>query len=261
MKLVASIATKFEVAPGGHLIHALWVSSRYGQYCPVSLATEILGERWTLLIVSSLLDGVTRFGDLQRALPRISPSVLSGRLQTLEDAGIVRKRAGRNGPTYGVTEAGEELRPIVMGLGTWGQRWARDLEADDLDPLYLAWSMHLRMNVEALPPGRTVIEFEFTGSPSGFSRFWIVSNDGRIDLCVQHPGHETDLRVQAEIRRFVDAWRGFRSLPAEIRAGRIRLEGPPRLRRAFPEWLLLSALSQVERKRPGRERSLLRRRA
>jgi hypothetical protein len=127
--------------------------------------------------------------------------------------------------------------------------------------MFLAWSMHLRMNVEALPPGRTVIEFEFTGSTSGFSRFWIVSNDGRVDLCVQHPGYEPDLRVRSEIRRFVDTWRGFRSLRSEIRSGRIRLDGPPALKRAFPKWLLLSSLADVERERTGRERTLARRRA
>lgn len=239
------------------------MASRYGQYCPVSLAVEILGERWTLLIVSSLLDGVTRFSDLQRGLPRISPSVLSARLKGLEEAGIVRKHLARDGksPSYRLTEAGHELRPIVMGLGAWGQRWARDLETDDLDPLFLAWSMHLRMNVDALPPGRTVIEFEFTGSPSGFSRFWIVSNDGRVDVCVQHPGYEADLRVQSDIQRFVDAWRGFRSLRSEIGGGRIRLKGPPALKRAFPKWLLLSSLADVERERAGRERNLTRRRA
>ncbi len=230
--------------------------SRYGQYCPVALATELLGERWTLLIVSALLDGVSRFNDLQRALPKISPSTLSGRLKSLEEAAVVR-REGRD--VYGLTEAGRDLQPIVMGLGAWGQRWARDLEYDDLDPLFLAWSMHLRMNTEVLPPGRTVLEFEFSGSPTGFSRFWILSDDGRIDLCVKHPGHEPDLRVRADLRRFVDAWRGFRSLRSEIAAGHIRLQGAPEFKRAFPDWLLLSVLSGEERRRPGRERTAQRR--
>lgn len=234
--------------------------SGYGTYCPIALATEILGERWTILVVLTLVDGITRFNEMLRALPRISPSVLSQRLRSLEDAGvIVKKRARGGGHEYHLTEAGRELEPIILELGAWGQRWARDLELDDLDPLSLAWSIHLRVNPDAMPPGRTVVEFEFTGVPEECRRFWIMTRDGVVEMCVKHPGFDVDLRVLSDLRRFVEAWRGFRSLRAELAAGRIRLEGPRALQRAFPNWLLLSALAHVERKRPGRERALSRR--
>jgi DNA-binding HxlR family transcriptional regulator len=240
------------------------VTSRYGQYCPLSLATELLGERWTILVVMQVAEGVHRFSDLQRALPRISPSTLSSRLRSLEEAELIERRSGGDGDgvEYHVTRGGKALEPILGDLAMWGQRWARDLEPDDLDPEFLAWSLHKRLDTDVLPPGRTVVEFEFTGVPRGLCRrFWILVEDERVEVCIQHPGHETDLRVCSDLQRFVDAWRGFRPLDAELAAGRIRLEGPRELCRAFPRLLLLSIAAPTPRERPGREREVSRRRA
>lgn len=230
----------------------------YGQYCPLALATELLCRRWTILVVSRLVDGCKRFSDIHRGVPKISPSLLSTRLSELEHAGIVQRRkvAGRRHCRYEITEAGRELGPIIDMMAIWGQHWARDMEVDDLDPAFLAWSMHLRMDATALPPGRTVIEFRFSGTPADLRRFWILSNDGEIDMCLKDPGYETDLLVRADLRRFTEAWRGFRDLRNEIRQSRIKLSGPPRLVRAFPDWLQLSALAPYERRRSGREARL-----
>lgn len=230
----------------------------YGQYCPLALAVELLGERWTLLVVSRLIDGCRRFNEIHRGVPRISATLLSQRLAQLEHAGLCERRplpSGR-GHEYLLTEAGRELEPIIMDLAVWGQRWSRDMVTDDLDPAFLAWSMHTRLNAEALPPGRTVVEFVFAGAPSGLKRFWLVSTDGKVEMCLKHPGFEVDLLVTAEIRRFVEAWRGFRSLRDEIAAGQIRLEGSAAARRAFPDWLCLSALAPFPRLRGGAEQAL-----
>lgn len=230
----------------------------YGQYCPLALATELLCRRWTVLVVSRLLDGCTTFNEIHRGVPRISPSLLSQRLAELADAGIVKRRkCGRhNGHVYELTDAGRDLNDIVDRLAVWGQHWARDMEMDDLDPGFLAWSMHLRLNTEAMPPGHTVLQFEFTGAPADCRRFWLVVTDGAVDMCLKHPGFETDLLVEADLRTFVEAWRGFRDLESEIRAGRIRLTGPRELKRGLPKWLLLSSLSPYPRQRAGRERRL-----
>ena len=237
------------------------MASRYGQYCPVALATEILGERWTILILLALMDGVERFNDLQRALPRISATTLSQRLRSLETAGLLHKKKAPSGHghEYTLTEAGQELEGVVMGMGHWGQRWARDMNLDDMDPRHLAWSMHLRMNLEAMPAGRTVLQFEFTGAPDDWRRFWIVNTDGKIEMCIEHPGFDIDLTIKSDLRRFVEAWRGIRPLKAELAAGRITLAGPKKLQRAFPNWILLSALAHVGRERSGRERTIAKR--
>jgi DNA-binding HxlR family transcriptional regulator len=230
----------------------------YGQYCPLALAVEVLGERWTILVVSRLLDGCRRFNAIHRGVPRISATLLAQRLAQLEHAGIVERRPAPEGRghEYLLTEAGRELQPIVMDLAVWGQRWARDMVTDDLDPGFLAWSMHQRLNTDAMPPGRTVIEFEFTGTPSDLRRYWLVNTDGVVEMCLKHPGFEVDLQVMSDLRRFVEAWRGLRSLRQEIGAGAIQLVGPSSLKRAFPDWLRLSALASYPRCRSGAERAL-----
>ena len=232
----------------------------YGQYCPLSLAAELLCERWTLLVISRLIDGCAQFNEIHRGVPRISPSLLSQRLAALERAGlVVREPAAKGKPRrYAVTAAGRELEPIIMHVAVWGQRWSRDMTHDDLDPGFLVWSMHRRIDTDRMPPGRTVIELEFTGAAKDCRRFWLVHEDGKVDMCVKHPGFEVDLRVLSDIRVFAEAWRGIRNLRAEIAARRIRVSGPARLCRQFPGWLRLSELASFPRKRPGRESRLAR---
>ena len=226
----------------------------YGQYCPLALAAEVLCERWTMLVISRVIDGCTRFNEIHRGVPKISATLLSQRLAQLEHAGLIVRRpleTGR-GHAYELTDAGRELDPIIMSLAKWGQRWARDMEHEDLDPAFLAWSMHTRLNVEAMPKGRTVLEFAFSGTHKGFSRFWLVVEDGKVDMCLKYPGYDSDVVVTAEIRRFVEAWRGIRNLRAEIAAGRIVVEGAEAQCKALPDWLMLSELAVFPRQR-GRE--------
>ena len=236
------------------------VSQSYGQYCPLALAVELVGQRWSLLVISRLIDGCTRFNEIHRGVPRISPSLLSKRLGELDRAGLVETRRARRGRgrEYFLTQAGRELEPLIDALAVWGQRWARDMTPDDLDPAFLVWSMHLRMNTAAMPAGRTVLEFELTGGAEGRERFWLVHQDGEVEMCLEDPGHDVDLLVRSDLLVFVEAWRGMRDLRGEIRARRIRLLGPPELQRRFPDWLLLSALAPYQRQRPGRERRLSR---
>ncbi|MCB1845542.1 MAG: helix-turn-helix transcriptional regulator, partial [Halioglobus sp.] len=167
----------------------------YGQYCPLALATELLCRRWTLLVVSRLLDGCTTFNEIHRGIPRISPSLLSQRLGELEHAGIVihNRQRTSGSPAYLLTDAGRDLDGIVTQLAVWGQHWARDMEVDDLDPGFLAWSMHTRIDTTALPPDRTVLQFEFSGSPSDCRRFWLVIESSKVDMCLKNPGFDTDL--------------------------------------------------------------------
>ena len=236
------------------------MSSSYGQYCPLALATEVLCQRWTILVISRLLDGCTRFNSIHRGLPKMSPSLLSQRLAELESAGIVQRRQSVDHAGYGyfLTQSGWDLEDIVMRLAVWGQNWGREMSNDDLDPAFLAWSMHLRMDVDAMPDGTLVIEFCFSGIPEYGKAFWLLKEGQRIDMCLKDPGLEVDLVVNGDLRVFIEAWRGFRDLRQEIRCGSIVLNGPDSLCRSFPDWLLLSSLSPYERKRKGRERTLSR---
>jgi DNA-binding HxlR family transcriptional regulator len=225
----------------------------YGQFCPVALASEVLAERWTLLVVRELLAGARRFNQIRRGVPRLSGTLLKQRLATLEYAGIVTHSRAAGGPNYELTRAGLALKPIVRSIGEWGQRWAREIEARDLDPGWLVWSMHRRLNVAAMPPGRTVIEIEFVDAPAASRRYWLVHCDGSVDVCVKDPGFDPAVRVSTRVRTLAEVWRGLRSLRGEVRAGTMTLQGPAQYRRALPQWLLLSAYAHI--RRPMRIRS------
>ncbi|MEZ5294455.1 MAG: helix-turn-helix domain-containing protein [Vicinamibacterales bacterium] len=234
----------------------------YGQYCPLALAVEMLGERWTLLIVSRLFDGCSQFNEIHRSVPKISPSLLSKRLDELVAAGILeRVPATPQAPAhYALTDAGRELEPIIVQLAVWGHQWARDMVDADLDPEFLLWSMSTRLDTAAMPPGRTVIEFEFTGTTTDFRGYWLVHDRGNVDMCLKDPGFEVTLHVKAELRRFIETWRGFRDFRTEIRAGHIEVVGPSRLARQLPTWLMLSGFAGLPRKRPGTEQRMAARR-
>jgi DNA-binding HxlR family transcriptional regulator len=123
----------------------------YGQFCPVAKAVEVLDERWTLLVVRELVAGSQRFNEIHRGVPRMSRTLLSKRLQTLVQAGVVARSDGAHGPTYQLTETGRELESIVDALGRWGVRWMSALGDEDCDPALLVWDMHRRIDLAALP--------------------------------------------------------------------------------------------------------------
>ena len=161
-----------------------------------------------------------------------------------------RKRARTGGAyEYRLSRAGEELRPVLSNIAEWGQRWARDIQDEDLDPGWLVWNIHRRLNTAEMPRGRTVIQFAFTDAPRNHRYFWLVADSGAVEVCLKHPGYPVDLHVRTTVRVMAEAWRGIRSLKQEIRAARIELEGKQALRRAFPRWLLLSAYAPIKRQR------------
>lgn len=224
--------------------------STYGQFCPVALASEILTRRWTPLVIRELLSGSTRFNELRRGVPKMSPSLLSTRLDELREAGIVvRRKSGEDHyPEYRLTRAGEELRPIVEALGVWGRRWVSgDLGEAELDVELLMWDVRRRIDVTKAPPGRTVVRFHFRDQPEEQRDYWIVVEEGgTVDLCWKDPGYEVDLHVDTDVVTMTGVWVGDFRFAEVLRRGEVRLRGRTELRRSFPEWLGLSLFAEVE---------------
>src|SRR5919201_610196 len=169
---------------------------------------ELLDERWTLLVVRELVTGSERFNELRRGLPRMSPTLLSKRLHQLIRAGVVERRADGDDVRYVMTQAGQELRPAVEALGAWGMRWIGELGDEDLDPKLLLWDMHRHVDHAAVPAGRTVVAFRFSGVPAGNRDWWLVICDGEADVCDADPGHEVAVTVTANLRALIQVWRG-----------------------------------------------------
>jgi DNA-binding HxlR family transcriptional regulator len=221
----------------------------YGQFCPVAQALEVVGERWSLLIVRELLNGNYRFGEILHGVPLMSRSLLSQRLKALEDANLIerRERAGGNGHEYQLTAAGQELRPIVDGLGTWGQRWVRRNPKDKLDPVLLMWDLRRNLDPRRLPERSTVVMFWFRDVAGKRSRYWLRVERPEIELCLTDPGLDVELTVETTLRTMVDVWMGDRDISDAVDCGHITLKGPAELARTFPTWLLLSPFAKVER--------------
>jgi DNA-binding HxlR family transcriptional regulator len=219
----------------------------FGQFCPVALASEVLTQRWTLLILRELSAGSCRFNDIRRGVPRISATLLKTRLETLELADVVERRRRKGSDV--LTDAGRELEPVLALIGEWGQRWARDIEPDDLDPGWLVWNVHRRLNTSEMPPGRTVIRIEFADAPRNHRYFWLVCDDGGVEVCLKPPAFDVDLSVTTTVRALAEVWRGIRPIRQALSAGSVRLEGKAALKRAFPRWLLLSVYAPIERRR------------
>ncbi len=211
----------------------------YGQYCPITRAVEVLGERWSLLIVRDMICGATRFNDLARGNPGLSRSLLSKRLRQLERAGIVE----HVGDEYLLTPAGKELDSIVMGLGVWGAKWQfGDPRDDELDPELLMWWVHDRLDLSQLPDRRVVLEFDFVDQSR---RFWIVRDSGGPSVCTYDPGFEVDARIRTELSVLYEIWFGQRDLRAELRGERVELDGHPTVVRHLPEVLQLSIITPM----------------
>jgi DNA-binding HxlR family transcriptional regulator len=209
----------------------------YGQFCPVAKAMELLDERWTMLVIRELLCGSRHFNALRRGLPRISPTLLSARLRTLERAGIVDRYEQGRQVSYALTPAGEQLRPIVEALGQWGLRWMPELGDDDYDPHLLMWDMRRTVDLAALPPGLTVLHFLFTDVAPEDRNWWLLLSADAADLCSFDPGHPVTATVETELRVLTRIWRGQLTWPHALRAGTLEIRGPSHVARNLPRWL------------------------
>lgn len=218
----------------------------YGQFCPIALGAEIFAQRWTPLILRELLLGSHSFSQLQLGLPRISRNLLVQRLAFLEEAGVIerRERVGRRGFDYYPTPAGEELRPVVLALGTWGYKWtAQELRPENLDAGLLMWFLRRRVRTDSLPDEKVLVRFQFRGQGTSAAwldeqqSFWLVLDKPEVELCLTDPGFDVGLVVQAELEAMVRVYLGRLALSEALRAGLVEVSGRRDLRTGFRAWL------------------------
>ena len=219
----------------------------YGQYCPVAKAAQILGDRWTVLIVREMSFGVHRFNEMERCLPGISRSVLAQRLRHLEHIGLIERQTGEGRTVdYRLTDAGHDLKPVLQALGEWAARWAfGDPDPRELDPdLLMRWiSRHVAM--DRLPGRRIVAQFEFPVPRS--QRYWLVLEPEEASVCLHSPGFDTDVFVTADTEALYGVYLGRRTLQSAMREGLVTVEGTPSLVRAFPRWFTWSDFAPAVR--------------
>ena len=219
----------------------------YGQFCPVAKATEVLGEKWTPLIIRELITDDQSFNDLRKGVPLMSPSLLSSRLKSLENCGVIERNKTAKGVIYSLTEAGEELSPVNEQLAIWGQRWARsDISKKDLDPSLLMWDAHRRIDTSYFPDERSVLRFEFVDYPSKLRLWWLVIADGEVDICLKDPGHEVTLYIQSTLKTMTRIWMGDLSVSKAKRDKLLNIKGNMAIKNSMSSWIGCSAFAEIE---------------
>ncbi len=215
----------------------------YNDYCPISKAAEVVGERWSILILREMLLGAKGFNQMARGLPGISRTLLSSRLRSLERRGLVEREDG----SYALTPAGHDLAPIIFGLGHWAQTWIigdlDDLDPDEIDPTMLMWWHHTRLQIHVLPEReRTVLEFRFVDHPA---RYWIVVERGGASLCDHDPGFGVQVVITTDRLTLHNVWDDQQDFRAAVRAEKIRLEGSRAVIRALPDVMRVTSLGEM----------------
>lgn len=222
----------------------------YGQFCPVAMAAEILCARWTIVLLREMVAGSTRFNELRRGVPRMSPALLSRRLKELETAGVIARVPCGPDPDvheYVLTDAGRALEPIIDAFGRWGQRWvSSDLSLEKLDASLLMWDMRRNLDPQPLPPARRVIQFGFSDEPENRRAWWlIVAPDAAVDLCSVDPGFDVDLYAWVDLRTMTAIWMGHETVAGAVRSGALLLTGDRALADSMERWLGLSPFART----------------
>jgi DNA-binding HxlR family transcriptional regulator len=211
----------------------------YGQFCTVARGAEVLGVLWMPLVVRELLCGSRRFNEIRRGVPRMSATLLTQRLRKLEELGVVERRRGTSGWEYHLTQAGEELRPIVVGIGHWGARWIGSrLKRQQLDAGFLMWDIRRFARLDKFPQGRrVVIQFRFKDAPRGERLWWLVVENQTADLCRDDPGHEVTVVVESTVRALTQVWTGDSDPDKEILDGELSVLGAGHGGQSLWRWL------------------------
>lgn len=218
-----------------------------GSLCPAIASAEILGDKWTLLLLRELFLGTTRFGGFQKAIPRISPSILSKRLKGLEAAEIIVRKAAPSGQAceYNLTRSGRELGPIVQNMAVWGMRWRkRSIAAQDCDVGGFMWDFHRTLNTSGFPDGETVILVQISDRTE-LNRWWVIVNGDAVDLCPTDPGHDVDVYLTATLANLIALWLGDVTVRDATEDKTIFLDGPRHLISTAQDWVAQSPLVGV----------------
>ncbi len=227
-------------------------NASYRQFCPVAMAAEILCTRWTVVLLRELVAGSTRFNELRRGVPRMSPALLSKRLSELEAAGVVERETLSEMPeidAYRLTRAGRDLQPVIEAIGMWGQKWVEaEPSLENLDPELLMWDMRRNLDTEPVPARRTVIEFLYPELPPSQRKWWlIVDPDRTVDLCHVDPGFDVDLFVHVDLRTMTEIWMGLKTVARAVDDGMLRMTGHADLASTMQSWLGLSPFAKQDK--------------
>ena len=217
----------------------------YGEACPISMAASVLCERWTLQIIREMFFGSTKYSEIQKFIPNISPSLLRDRLRSLESQGLViRKRAERgNRYEYFLTPSGKALAPVLTEMGKWAMRHAREGMTDKANTASgLARDFAGGLNVDELPSGNTSIQINLTDVEDSPRRY-IHVRDGEVEVCDTDLGFETDVYITSTLDLMTRIWYGEVEMTQAIESGDMKVVAAPVYSRHITRWLRISSFT------------------
>jgi DNA-binding HxlR family transcriptional regulator len=212
----------------------------YGQYCPIARASELLAERWSIIILRNIVVlGCRTFNEIADGAPGLSRGLLSKRLRELERAGVIdiRAKSHGRGSMYEPTEAGRELADLMNVLQQWGSKWA-ELTPEQAHPGVVLWTWaSFFLDLDRLPKHRALVRFEYPTLSGPGSRSWLLVERGDAEICEKYPGGEEDLIVVVHDPVAFARWHlGELAWGAALRSGAIEMTGSRTLARALPSW-------------------------
>lgn len=218
----------------------LWGVRTYGQYCPIARASELLAERWSIIILRNIVIlGCRNFNEIADGAPGLSRGLLSKRLRDLERAGVIeiRPKPDRPGSTYEPTQAGRELSEVMVALQQWGSKWA-ELTPEQAHPGVLLWMWAtFFLDRDRLPRRRALVRFDYPTLSGPGSRSWLLVERGDAEICEKYPGGEEHLVVGVNDPVAFARWHlGEIRWGDALRSGAIEVRGSRTLARALPTW-------------------------
>jgi DNA-binding HxlR family transcriptional regulator len=223
-------------------------ASGYGQYCPLSVATDILCKRWTMLILRELVFGYTSFNDISRGVPRMSRTLLSSRLKELTNSGIIKKEtsSSQNHTNYTLTPAGEALRKVVFGMADWAQEWLRvEPSLENLDSDHLMWNIRHKAIPHPSLPEPFIVHFFLRDQTKNRQNSWLIFEAGAVDLCIIDRDFDVDVQIDAAATTLTKVFLGWSDFDEEIRTGALKVFGDEKYTKILPEWLGKSRLATI----------------
>ena len=217
----------------------------YNEACPISMAASVLCERWTLQIIREMFFGSTRYSEIQKYIPNISPSLLRDRLRFLEQQQlIVRKRGAKaNRYEYLLTPSGKALAPVLTEMGKWGMRWARNGMTDKQNTAWgLVRDFAGRIDMDEVPSGNTSIRLNLTDVRESPTHY-IHVHDGKVQVCDTDLGFEVDVRITSTLDLMTRIWYGEVDMAEAMKDNRMKVDAPPVYTRRIGRWLRISSFT------------------
>jgi len=221
----------------------------YEEACPISKASSVLCERWTLQILREMFFGATRFNEFQTYLPRLSPSLLNKRLKALEASGIILRRRipEKRGYEYQLTPTGRELRPVLTAMGRWGMKWVFErMDEEELNLSAIVRDFAVALQLDQLPAGDSTIQFNVAQGDETVRRF-IMVRDGTTQVCEENLGLDVHVYLTASLLTLGRIWFGELTVATAREQDLLKVVGEAFYVRNLAKWLGTSQFASLNR--------------